>query len=206
MGGEPDRGSATVLARVGAVYGHPDDKVREELLMKDGRVFERFGSPIHDDNGNRLGWVWTFRDITSRKRIEKNLAFLAEVSEELPLLANSWEIKQTIAGKIGKYLGVSHCIFAEVDTVANTAFVNHGWRKSDEEADLVGNYKLSEFVTDEFRQTLISRRPVVVNDVASDSRTAEHAANFELLKISSFIITPFVSGQRFEIRTRHLPP
>jgi PAS domain S-box-containing protein len=182
------------LARVGAVYGHPDDKVREELLMKDGRVFERFGSPIHDDNGNRLGWVWTFRDITSRKRIEKNLAFLAEVSEELPLLANSWEIKQTIAGKIGKYLGVSHCIFAEVDTVANTAFVNHGWRKSDEEADLVGNYKLSEFVTDEFRQTLISRRPVVVNDVASDSRTAEHAANFELLKISSFIITPFVSG------------
>jgi PAS domain S-box-containing protein len=60
------------LAGVRRVYETPDRPVREEIAMKDGRVFDRFGSPIHRDN-TRVGWVWTFRDITERKQAERNL-------------------------------------------------------------------------------------------------------------------------------------
>jgi PAS domain S-box-containing protein len=63
---------AGFLARVAAVYAEPDKPVREELLMKDGRVYDRFGSPIRSGDV-RLGWVWTFRDISERKRAESAL-------------------------------------------------------------------------------------------------------------------------------------
>jgi len=183
---------AAFLARVGSVYEQPNTKVREELPMKDGRVFERFGAPILSGD-TRLGWVWTFRDITERKRIETNFAFLAEISQDLAGLTEAREITQVVTDKIGKYLGASNCVFAEVDTAANTAIVNFCWCKDEGAVDLVGNYQLSEFVSDEFRQTLIARKPVIVKDVATDSRTAENLTNFELLKIGSFINTPYVS-------------
>lgn len=150
-------------------------------------------SPILGRDGNPKQILSISRDITRRERTEANLAFLSEISQQLQLLASSSKIKQVISEKIGKHLGVSQCIFAEADTVANTAFVNHSWRENAEAADLVGNYKLSEFVSDEFRHTLISGKSVVVSDVSTDSRTSKNRANFEQLKIGAFINTPFVS-------------
>jgi len=190
-----------VLQSVGAALapeGSDEFEVEQRIIRINGetrwiRVRGRAFFEGEGESRRAVRCLGTYIDITERKRIERNLEFLSEISQELPLLANSQEIKHTIAGKIGKYLGVSHCIFAEVDTAANTAFVNYGWRKDDEAADLVGNYKLSDFVSEDFRLTLFAHKPVVVNDVSTDSRTAEHAANFELLKIGSFINTPFVS-------------
>ena len=69
------------LARVRHVYETPDRPVREELVLKNGRVYERFGSPIHREN-TRLAWVWTFRDITERKEAERNLERAKQEAEE----------------------------------------------------------------------------------------------------------------------------
>jgi len=184
---------AAFLERVGNVYGQPDDKVREEVAMKDGRVYERFGAPILSGE-TRLGWVWTFRDITERKRAEKNFAFLAEISQDLTRLTDVDEITRMMAAKIGNFFDVSNCAFAEIDTAANTALSNYVWRRDESAVDLAGKYDLSKFVTEEFRQTLLANKPVVINDIAADSRTAATAANYKPLKIGSFINTPFVSG------------
>jgi PAS domain S-box-containing protein len=70
------------LERVAAVYEQPEVKVREEMWLKDGRVYERFGAPIHDAT-TRLGWVWTFRDITERKRAEVEREGLLSAFSEL---------------------------------------------------------------------------------------------------------------------------
>jgi PAS domain S-box-containing protein len=69
------------LAGVRRVYETPDRPVREELLLKNGRVYDRFGSPIHRENA-RLGWVWTFRDITERKESEHNLERAKQEAED----------------------------------------------------------------------------------------------------------------------------
>jgi PAS domain S-box-containing protein len=183
---------AEFLARVNAVYQQPDREVREELPMKDGRVYERFGAPILSGE-TRIGWVWTFRDITARKRAETNLAFLAEISQDLTGLSSSIDITQAMTGKIGKYFGASNCHFAEVDTAANTAIIDYCWCEDETVVDLTGNYQLSEFVSGEFRRTLIAGKPVVVEGVETDSRTANSAVKFQALKIGSFINTPYVS-------------
>ena len=60
---------AGFLARVTEIYANPDRSIREELTMRDGRVYERFGSPIRSGDA-RLGWVWTFRDVTQARAAE----------------------------------------------------------------------------------------------------------------------------------------
>jgi PAS domain S-box-containing protein len=73
---------AAFLARVSEVYGQPEQQVREELTMRDGRIYERFGAPIRDGDA-RLGWLWTFRDITERKQAERERERLLSHEQEL---------------------------------------------------------------------------------------------------------------------------
>ena len=60
------------LKRVQELYG-TDAVSTDTLLFKDGRVIERHGFPMIMD-GTVIGRVWSFCDITERKRQEKELS------------------------------------------------------------------------------------------------------------------------------------
>ena len=55
------------LERVRACYADPVRPARDELLLTDGRVFDRYGTPLRDADGAYLGWAWYFRDVTSER-------------------------------------------------------------------------------------------------------------------------------------------
>ena len=57
------------LAKVRHLYDHPLEESFDVLNFKDGRVFERFSRPMLVE-GHSIGRVWSFRDITERKKIE----------------------------------------------------------------------------------------------------------------------------------------
>jgi PAS domain S-box-containing protein len=61
------------MTRVKYLYEHKDEKCREEVFHKDGRVFERYSSPALGPEGKYFGRIWYFRDITERKRAEDAL-------------------------------------------------------------------------------------------------------------------------------------
>jgi len=61
------------LARVAYLYEHPDEESRDEIRLRDGRVFDRYSAPVRSNEGDHYGRIWFFRDITDRKRDEEAL-------------------------------------------------------------------------------------------------------------------------------------
>src|ERR687895_164781 len=65
--------------RVLELYRDPGRTPRDELRLRDGRVFEAYGTPLKDGAGRYSGWAWFFRDVTDRKRTELRLSAQFEV-------------------------------------------------------------------------------------------------------------------------------
>jgi PAS domain S-box-containing protein len=61
------------IKRVRYLYEHKEEKSREEIVLLDGRSFDRYSAPMIGSDGNYFGRIWFFRDITDRKRMEESL-------------------------------------------------------------------------------------------------------------------------------------
>jgi PAS domain S-box-containing protein len=61
------------LEKVLYLYEHREEKSRDEVVMKDGRVFDRYSAPMLGPEGQYYGRVWFFRDVTKQKQAELSL-------------------------------------------------------------------------------------------------------------------------------------
>jgi two-component system NtrC family sensor kinase len=58
------------LSQVEYLYQHPDENSFDEILLKDGRILDRYSAPVLGSEGDYYGRIWYFRDITERKQAE----------------------------------------------------------------------------------------------------------------------------------------
>jgi PAS domain S-box-containing protein len=62
------------LAKVEWLNRHPEETSREEIELKNGMVIDRYSAPVFSKEGDEYyGRMWVFRDITERKRAEREL-------------------------------------------------------------------------------------------------------------------------------------
>jgi diguanylate cyclase (GGDEF)-like protein/PAS domain S-box-containing protein len=69
---------AGFAARVEEIYAAPAATASDEIALADGRVFERYTTPLHGATGAYLGRAWFYRDISETRRL---LAALQESEE-----------------------------------------------------------------------------------------------------------------------------
>jgi two-component system sensor histidine kinase/response regulator len=65
--------SEIFMDKVKYLYDHTQESSRDEILLNDGRVLDRFSSPMFGSENQYYGRVWFFRDITEWKKTEEEL-------------------------------------------------------------------------------------------------------------------------------------
>jgi diguanylate cyclase (GGDEF)-like protein/PAS domain S-box-containing protein len=76
------------IEKVGYLYEHRREESRDEIVLKDGRVFDRYSAPMYGSGERYYGRVWYFRDITARIRAEEEVR---RASEKLSALVKELE-------------------------------------------------------------------------------------------------------------------
>ncbi len=120
------------MNRVKYLYEHHHETSREEIVLKDGRTFDRYSSPMFGNDAKYYGRVWYFRDISDRKHAEeiilKERTLLRILIDNLPvgvfvkdkdyrkILVNPIHSKQIMNHM--KYLGLN----SEIDILGKTDF------------------------------------------------------------------------------------
>lgn len=152
------------------------------------RCYELRFSPIRQADGRIIGAMQVGRDITERARREANRAFLAELGEVFARLSSPIEIMQTIGPKIGAYLKVKTCNFADVDERQGTMTVSYGWSEADS-PDLHRSFAIKDYLAEEFRRASRAGDTIVMRDTQNDPRI--DAKSYAALDIHAFLAVPF---------------
>ncbi len=90
------------ITKVKYLYTHRGERSQDEIRLKDGRIIDRFSSPIVDTSGNFYGRVWYFRDITERRRAQESLQKREREQRQLAQLLDTERSRLIAAQRVAK--------------------------------------------------------------------------------------------------------
>ncbi|OKH53870.1 hypothetical protein NIES2101_08915 [Calothrix sp. HK-06] len=87
------------MNKVKYLHQNPEVKTHDELLLKDGRIIDRYTAPIHALDGTYYGRIFFFRNVTERRTMEEELRqskeFLRLLIDVMPQ-AIAWKDRNSV--------------------------------------------------------------------------------------------------------------
>jgi PAS domain S-box-containing protein len=157
-----------------------------------GRWYDIYAYRVDAPKDRRVALL--FKDISERKQAEMNLAFLASFSEDMANASRIQHIMDTVGVRIGEFLGLSACSFAEINPEADQATIISDWHR-DDTPRISGIYPFSDFLSDDFRATCMRGDVFVADDTSTDPRTETGA--FHELSIGAMLCVPLIDAGRW---------
>lgn len=187
----PEDQPGVMVAIQAAIRTKSTFELEHRVIQQDGTIGWTFSRaiPLLNAQHEIVEWFGAASNISGRRHYEANLAFLAEISQDLAHLTNIDETMNAVGEKIAAHLGLSACAFAELNETAEVAVINYGWHRSDVPSPL-GTYRMEEFVTPEILQRCRAGEAVVIRDVFNDPMT--DGEQYAALNIGSFVSIPLV--------------
>ena len=190
------------VARVREVYATRETS-REELRFRDGRTIERYGAPVTASNGDYVGYLWSFRDVTERVRSEQRLAFLSRASV---LLAESLDLDETLTRVAALAFPVlaDFCVFDVLDAAGEIRQVAASHRaegRADFSAEMGRHvapldhprHPVSTAIRTRETQLLTGIDDGVLAAIGADPT---HSEFLRSLGVTSYLAVPLVLGQQ----------
>lgn len=158
----------------------------EQQVKSISRWFDIYVSRVGGNGSRKI--VVVYSNITERKRAEFNAAFLDKISQDLVRLSKPDEILPSVGTQLGDYLGVSGCVFGDVDEERGEVTVHYGWTKPGVPC-LKQTYRIDDYLTNDFIRANRAGETFVVRDCARDPRV--NAERYSKLQIAAFAVAPF---------------
>jgi PAS domain S-box-containing protein len=150
--------------------------------------------------------IWAAQERTSaherRRRAEEQLqraaarqAFQLDLADLLRPLTDPDAIIAASSALLGRELGVSRVLYAQVDEAKGTFTVPRDWAREGVPSVAGRTSRLDDFGPD-IITVLRAGSAVAVNDTAQDPRTAPHANAYGSVGVRSFVAVPLVKSGR----------
>ena len=160
------------LANLGRALSQPDLVVETEL--KDGRILERRGAVLKDDQGNPAANLFLFRDITAEKQASLELQAFVRRQAAMARLgglalrdASPDDLMDEMVILVAEALDVPICELLEVDGECGELLLRAAAGLPPE---VVGRARASRGRESQAGFTLLSNQPVVVESLEAETR------------------------------------
>lgn len=122
-------------------------------------------------------------------------AFQLELSDLLRPMTDPDVIIAAASGLLGRYLGVSRVLFADVDDARGTFRIRRDWTRAGV-ASVAGRVSRLDAFGPEIIAALRSGDAVACEDIAQDPRTAPHSNAYASVQVRAFLTVPLVKAGR----------
>ena len=186
-------------AAVGSVF---EQEYRHAASTQTAASFEAFFPPLNlwfevrafpADGGLSV----FFHDITESAERRQREEFLAALADRARWFTTPGEVIDDALRSVGEFLGVSRCVFVDIDVQADTCTTQPDYRADDTIASMAGVFPISSF-GDIVGAAYAAGKSVVVSDVRTDPAQVppESIPTYDALGIRAHVGVPVVHSDR----------